>query len=374
MGSFSLSGFDVSVAFVEDRAVLGVRGEVDVLTAPTLGALVDAVIDQGHRFVVLDLAELDFMDGSGLRVIASAARRLTPDAGEVAVRSPSRAVRRMLDLAGLEALVCLERPEPVPSRLGREQAVEVATTTARGGLAHRLGVVTDRPAGNDVVTGALRMVVALARATVGGADGVSVSLRRRGRLATVAASDQTVSDMDVGQYATGQGPCVDASVQGRGFHVESLDTETRWPAFTPRAQALGINAILSSPLLARDEPVGSLNMYSRTPAAFTPIDEELASVLATEASAILTDAGMDLDGDELAWRLNAALLTRQVIAQAQGMVMQRDGVGEDAAYTALRRMSLASGMTLREEADGLVTVAAGPHPARGPTLEPRHHG
>ena len=114
MGSFSLSGFDVSVAFVEDRAVLGVRGEVDVLTAPTLGALVDAVLDQGHRFVVLDLAELDFMDGSGLRVIASAARRLTPDAGEVAVRSPSRAVRRMLDLAGLEALVCLERPEPVP--------------------------------------------------------------------------------------------------------------------------------------------------------------------------------------------------------------------------------------------------------------------
>jgi hypothetical protein len=36
----SLSGFNVSVAFVEDRAVLGIRGEVDILTAPDLGALV----------------------------------------------------------------------------------------------------------------------------------------------------------------------------------------------------------------------------------------------------------------------------------------------------------------------------------------------
>lgn len=374
MSRSSLSGFNVSVAFVEDRAVLGIRGEVDILTAPDLGALVDAVIDQGHRFVVLDLAALDFMDASGLRVIARAARRLIPVAGELAIRSPSRMVRRILDLTGLTAVVRLEYPEPAQGRLGREQAVAAATTTAPDSLAHRLETVTAIPAANDVIAGALRMVVALARAAVGGADGVSVSLRRHGRLATVAASDQTISEMDVGQYATGQGPCVDASVQGRWFHVESLDTETRWPAFTPRAQALGINAILSSPLLARDQPMGALNIYSRTPAAFTPTDQKLASVFATEVSTILTDAGMDLADEQLAGRVNEALLTRQVIAQAQGVIMQRDGVDDDAAYTALRRMSLVSGMTLREEADSILTVASRPHPAHGSEPEPLHHG
>ncbi len=369
----SLSGFEVSVAFVGERAVLGVRGEVDILTAPDLDALVDAVIDQGHRFVVLDLAALKFMDASGLRVIARAARRLNPAAGELVIRSPSRMVRRMLDITGLAAVVRLEQPEPAPSRLGREQAVAAATATAPDGLAQRLGTVTAIPADHDVIAGALRMVVALARATVGGADGVSVSLRRHGRLATVAASDQTISDMDVGQYATGQGPCVDASVQGRWFHVESLDTETRWPAFTPRAQALGINAILASPLLARDQPVGALNIYSRTSAAFTPTDQELASVFATEVSTILTDAGMDLADEQLVGRVNEALLTRQVIAQAQGVIMQRDGVDEDAAYTALRRTSLVSGMTMREEADHILTVASRPHPGRESGPEPRHH-
>ena len=369
----SLSGFEVSVAFVGERAVLGVRGEVDILTAPDLDALVDAVIDQGHRFVVLDLAALKFMDASGLRVIARAARRLNPAAGELVIRSPSRMVRRMLDITGLAAVVRLEQPEPAPSRLGREQAVAAATATAPDGLAQRLGTVTAIPADHDVIAGALRMVVALARATVGGADGVSVSLRRHGRLATVAASDQTISDMDVGQYATGQGPCVDASVQGRWFHVESLDTETRWPAFTPRAQALGINAILASPLLARDQPVGALNIYSRTSAAFTPTDQELASVFATEVSTILTDAGMDLADEQLVGRVNEALLTRRVIAQAQGVIMQRDGVDEDAAYTALRRTSLVSGMTMREEADHILTVASRPHPGRESGPEPRHH-
>lgn len=355
----SLSGFNVSVTFAGDRVVLGIRGEVDILTAPDLGALVDTAIDDGHRFVVLDLAELDFMDASGLRVIAHAARRLNSLAGEVVIRSPSRIVRRMLDLAGLTAVVRLDQPEPAPDRLVHAQAVEVATTTtAPDGLTPRLGPVTAIPADNDVIAGALRLVVALARATVGGADGVSVSLRRHGRLATVAASDQTISDMDVGQYTTGQGPCVDASVQGRGFHAESLDTEGRWPAFTPRAQALGINAILSSPLLARDQSVGALNIYSRTPAAFTPTDQKLASVFATEVSTILTDAGMDLAHDQRAGQVNEALLTRQAIAQAQGVLMQRDHIGEDAAYAALRRMSLVSGMTLREEADYVLAVAS----------------
>lgn len=372
MSSPPLSVLAVSVAFAGERAVLGVRGEVDILSAPDLGALVDAVIDQGHRFVVLDLAELEFMDASGLRVIARAARRLHPTAGEVAIRSPSTMVRRMLDITGLTAVVRLEHDGPASGRLDRAQ-VEVTTTTAPEGHTPRLETVTALPADNDVIAGALRLVVALARATVGGADGVSVSLRRHGHLATVAASDQTISDMDVGQYATGEGPCVDASVQGRWFHAECLDTESRWPDFTPRAQALGINAILSSPLLARDQPVGALNIYSRTPAAFTATDQKLASVFATEVSTILTDAGMDLAHDQRAGQVTEALLTRQVIAQAQGVIMQRDGVGEDAAYSALRRMSLVSGMTLREEADYVLAVASTPPRGRGSKRELYHH-
>ena len=363
MSSPPLSKLGVSVAFVEQRVLLDVRGEVDVLTAPDLGALVDVLIDRGHRFVELDLSALSFMDASGLRVIARAARRLHPISGELAIRSPSGVVRRMLDLTGLTAAVALHDSGSEADPLGRHQPVVGAATTTADGDAGRLGAATVmHPEDDDMIAGVLRMVVGLARATVGGADGVSVSLRLHGQFATVAASDQTITDMDVSQYATGQGPCVDASIQGRWFHVDSLETEARWPAFTPRARALGINAILSSPLMARDQSVGALNIYSRTPAAFAPTAQQLASVFAAEVSTILTDAGMGIADEQLTGRVDRALLNRQVIAQAQGAIMQRDGIDGDAAYTTLRRASLMSGTTLRDEADGVLAVAAGPRP------------
>ena len=240
---------------------------------------------------------------------------------------------------------------------GGEQLIISSTaqsTTNTSNLTYQLRRVTAIPADKDVIDGALRLVVALARATVGGADGVSVSLRRQGRLSTVAASDQTISEMDASQYATGEGPCVDASVEGRWFHAESLATETRWPNFTPRARALGINAILSSPLLAADRPVGALNIYSRTATAFAPEDQELASVFAGEASLILTKAGMDVTDDEVSTRLGEAQRVRRVIAQAEGIIMEREGIPEDIAYTVLRSYSQRTNRPLRERAEEVV--------------------
>lgn len=297
------------------------------------------------------------MDASGLAVIAGAAVRLSSSGGELIIRSPSELVRRILDIVGLTELVRLELTQPVVSHLGPEQsASEAAASTGseHPEFAHRLRRITAVPADDDVVDGALRLVVALARATVGGADGVSVSLHRHGRLATVAASDQTILDMDADQYATGEGPCVDASNEGRWFHVESLDEETRWPAFVPRAKELGINAILSSPLLAEERPVGALNIYSRTPGAFAPKDQELASVFATEASIILADAGVDVSDDQLSQRLQEALRTRQIISQAQGVIMARKGLTEEGAYAVLRHFSQRSSTPLSERAQQIV--------------------
>jgi hypothetical protein len=229
-----------------------------------------------------------------------------------------------------------------------------------------LGGVTAIPADDDLVDGALRLVVALARATVGGADGVSVSLRRNGRLSTVAASDQTILDMDAHQYGTGEGPCVDASAEGRWFHAEALEDESRWPRFTPRAQLLGINSILSSPLHAWKRPVGALNIYSRTPSAFASEDQKLASIFASEASIILTDAEVDVTEEERSARFQRALGVRRLIAQAQGVIMEREGVSEEDAYTALRLYSQRSGQSLLSRAREVTASTRRPQPDAGP--------
>jgi anti-anti-sigma factor len=347
-------GFEASVGFVAGQVVLRLRGVLDEPAVAGLGTLVDSMITSGFRSVIVDLALLESVSTAGLAVITGAAMRIADRRGQFVLRSPSVAVRQLLDHAGMTALV--QNP-PLPragDRLGPEQIPDTGDPRVRP-LVHDLGRASTVPATDDVVDGSLRLVVALARASVGGADGVSISQRRHGRLSTVAASDETISAMDARQYATGEGPCVDASVDGRWFHVRSLDTEPRWPAFIPQAKALGINAILSSPLTASDTPVGSINIYSRTVSAFGPEDQRLASVLAIEASSLLTEAGLDLTDDERSAQFQDALLTRAVIAQAQGVLMEREGVSEDEAYVLLRIHSQHSGQPLHRRAQDVVT-------------------
>ncbi len=367
-----LDAFGVTVGFTGDQAVVGVRGEVDLLTAPELAAILTAVIDGGHSSVVLDLAETTFMGVAGLRIIEAATDRLGSSRGGLSLRSPSAQVRRLLDTTGMAEAVHVahdgdvdaveveegEGAEDVDDRLGPEQTASVPgtpVTVEPADPARQLRHVSAIPAENDVVDGALRLVVALAQATVEGADGVSVSLHRHGRLTTVASSDQTILDMDADQYATGEGPCLDAAVEGRWIHVESLDQETRWPAFTAKARQRGIGgAMLSTPLLAEDRPVGALNIYSHATEAFAAKDQDLASIFATEASAILRDAGVDVSDDQLASRLADALRTRQTIAQAQGVLMERGGISEQDAYTQLRSFSQRTSEPLGERAADIV--------------------
>lgn len=210
------------------------------------------------------------------------------------------------------------------------------------------------PANQDVLDSALRLVVALARVTVTGADGVSVCLSRHDTLVTVAASDATVAGMDRDQYATGEGPCVAAAAEGHWFHVESLDEELRWPAFIPRARERGINSILSTPLVTRTRPVGALNIYSLRPRAFAKPELEMSSMLAARASDLLISAAMDVSMEDLSRQLQEALKGRDVIAQARGALMQRHGVTAETAYTMLRRFSRQDNTPLRRVAEDIM--------------------
>lgn len=215
----------------------------------------------------------------------------------------------------------------------------------------RLGSI---PASNEVVDAALRLVVKLAKATVEGANGVSVSLERHGKLRTVAATNATVLEMDRHQYESGEGPCVAAAAEGHWFHVESLAAETRWPTFVPEAIEQGIKSILSTPLMIGDRPLGALNIYSDTERAFGTSEQELAALFATQASGILADAGADAPDEESAALLADSLRSREIIAVAQGVLMERAGITQDDAAGVLRRESRAAELTVRQHAADIV--------------------
>ena len=199
-----------------------------------------------------------------------------------------------------------------------------------------------------VVDAALRLVTSLARVTVFGADGVSVSLARHGRMTTVADSDETVRRMDLHQYATGQGPCLAAAAGGRWVHSESLLEEERWPDFVPRAIEEGIASIMSTPLLVSTLPVGAINMYSRADRVFGDDERRVAAFFAKRAADIVGEA--TAQDEEQGVRISAALTSREVIAMAQGVHMSRLGISSDAAAAELYRAARSKEITVRDEA------------------------
>jgi anti-sigma B factor antagonist len=100
--------FDVTVSRIDGENVVTVWGEVDVLTAPHLRRALEAVLRQsGHRLVV-DLAHLEFIDGSGLRVLGAALERCRASGGDLAIRSAPAVALKLLRITGLAEALTIE--------------------------------------------------------------------------------------------------------------------------------------------------------------------------------------------------------------------------------------------------------------------------
>jgi anti-sigma B factor antagonist len=86
-----------------DRTLV-LHGELDIATAPELVDLLTRLRHHGHA-VTLDLAEVTFMDSTGLTTLMDAQVQAERDGWKFAVRRPSSAVRRVFDLAGVGRLL-----------------------------------------------------------------------------------------------------------------------------------------------------------------------------------------------------------------------------------------------------------------------------
>jgi anti-anti-sigma regulatory factor len=80
------------------------RNESDLTIRPDLATVLARVLT-GHRDVIIDLAETDFIDTDTFFTMAAAARLLHRDGRRITFRSPSRLATRVLNLYGLGHLI-----------------------------------------------------------------------------------------------------------------------------------------------------------------------------------------------------------------------------------------------------------------------------
>ena len=111
--------------------IFSLWGELD---ASTCRGLLEELEGPPGSLVVLDLAELTFMDSSGIGVIHMARRLAIKNGGMLVVSRPQTMVERVLQLTGLDTWIVDWDPDwPDPTERGVHGATDSALTVT---LAH----------------------------------------------------------------------------------------------------------------------------------------------------------------------------------------------------------------------------------------------
>jgi anti-anti-sigma factor len=95
--------FDIVRVEYGDTPELVVYGELDVMTAPRLHEALRKIIAEAPSGIIVDLANVTFLDSSGLSVLVVAHRHLTENGATLRLVAVPDAVRRVFTLAGLDA-------------------------------------------------------------------------------------------------------------------------------------------------------------------------------------------------------------------------------------------------------------------------------
>jgi anti-sigma B factor antagonist len=88
--------------------VVSLRGELDLFSRPHLERELKRVERDGLERMVVDLSQLDFMDGAGMHALLGAQRRATAAGRQFRLRRGPRDVHRLFVLAGVEPLFSFE--------------------------------------------------------------------------------------------------------------------------------------------------------------------------------------------------------------------------------------------------------------------------
>ena len=266
-----------------------------------------------------------------------------------------------------EPVTALPRGEPGTQRSSQQVAVDPSPPGTEGSFAVTptdltVGLLAEavRTAAGYRFPESLRVWTSLA-VRCGPCDAATITvLNPDGTLRTVGAIDERAEQADRMQCDTGAGPSVEA-VQGTVLVLaEDLRAaSTRWPRWAPWVTGLGLTAVLSVQLFTT-EALGSLNLYSTTPRRYGTADLDTATALAAHVSAALARALAEHN-------LRQAVESRNLIGQAQGMLMERYRLTPEKSFAVLRRYSDDHDLKIDAVAEHMVNTGKLPALPIGPT-------
>jgi GAF domain-containing protein len=193
----------------------------------------------------------------------------------------------------------------------------------------------------------LDAIVAAAASALNADREAGLILLQHGKLVPQAVSGRAPLHLDLHQQQTGEGPCIEAARQQAVIRIDDTRADLRWPRFMAAARHHDVLSQLCIPLWVDERGLGTLSLYAGKPSAFTDVDERVTAIFATLAALALADALR-------AGQMRAAVVNRDLIGQAKGILMERHRITADAAFALLAEASQHQNVKLTEVAARLV--------------------
>ncbi|CAJ1510957.1 GAF and ANTAR domain-containing protein [[Mycobacterium] burgundiense] len=193
----------------------------------------------------------------------------------------------------------------------------------------------------------LAEVTAAAVELIPGVDTAGVLMIRRNGFESLGGTTDIPERLDELQVKFNEGPCIQAALDDLVVRTEDFRQETRWPQYSPAVVEIGVLSGISFKLFTAERTAGALNLFGFQPHVWDSDAQTVGSVLAAHATAAIL-------ANEHGHQLETALLSRDRIGQAKGIIMERFDVDDVRAFDMLRQLSQESNIKLADIAQKVI--------------------
>lgn len=197
-------------------------------------------------------------------------------------------------------------------------------------------------------------------------QGLSLATREHGVTFTLVASPGIAAALDDLQYLD-DGPDDAPGDGARPFEFgdrDVLDEET-WQLFGHGTAATGIASTLTLPIMVDGAVAGSVNLYARTPDAFTGKHDQVANILGAWPAGAVTNADLGFSTHRAAQEAPQLLFERARLQVAVGLLVSSHGIPASLARERLKEAARRAAVSETAIALLIIEQATGPRAAPG---------
>lgn len=119
------------------------------------------------------------------------------------------------------------------------------------------------------------------------------------------------------------------------------------------AKKEGLCSLLCVPMAVKNKVIGVINCYTSVPHVFSETEIEILTSIANQAAVAIENTELLVKSKVIQEELE----TRKRIERAKGILMEDDGLTEEAAYLKIRRYSMDNRKTMREVAEAIILAS-----------------